>query len=126
MEMWSWARMDQQDDDWTRLPQENVQRLQNTRPNSKDSPPLHQFNVTLPQFFLGVANRNDDIPSIYFSVLILSPIAPSSSPYSLTRIVLQSTLVARDACVFSCATMVFIHIIQRPQRLFYNFCTGWN
>ena len=50
------------------------------------------------------------------------------SPYSLTRIILQSSLVAQDACFFSCATMVFIHIIQRqrPQRLFYYFCTGRN
>lgn len=29
------------------------------RPDSKDFPPLRQFNVTLPQFLLGVADRND-------------------------------------------------------------------
>jgi hypothetical protein len=74
--------MGSQEDEWTRLPQENVQRLQNTLPDSKDSPPFHQFNV-LSQIFLGVADRIVAfIPSIYFSVLILSAIVPSS-PHTL-------------------------------------------
>jgi hypothetical protein len=119
--MWLWAGMGwQEEDEWIRLPHENVRRLQNIVLVRKIPPPLRQFNVTLPQIFLGVTDRNDVYTwhIFYLSVLILSPIAPSS-PHTLTRIILQSTLVAQDACVFSCATMVFIHIIQRPQRLFY-------
>ena len=48
---------------------------------------------------------------IYLSVLILSPITPFS-PHISDSDYLQSILVAQDAFVFSCATMVFIHIIQ--------------
>jgi len=74
-------------------------------------------------FFLGVADRNDVYTYIYFSVLILFQIVPYSSSCS---IVFQSTLVPQDVCFSSCATMFIIIIIQRPQRLFYNFYAGRN
>jgi hypothetical protein len=82
------------------------------RPDSKDFPPLRQFNVTLlyRNFFWVLLTIMTFIPDIYFSVLILSPIAPSS-PHTLLLELSSRVLSWRRTRAFSLVRRWFLFIL---------------